>query len=252
MGEKNMYQLVAINDNTNEEIVIELKNENKEKGPLRLIDMGTTYFKNSEDLASYLYKEGKIPNLNYTFAVKYLRNGFKYLPVAYNNSSLRIITKIDSEEKYSELVFSYFMQLKNDILDKKFYRYIMNKQETGKSIYNSGDIISDELKQAIIEYYNAYSGSNTNNKKTELQSRIIKELVQYKQFRTIHNWSKSYKELVLSEKRQRTEEEKLKEFLPEVNEDNYALAQAYKDGGMDEVYTLYDLSELDRLGAKLR
>ena len=54
MEERNMYQLVAINHNTNEEIVIELKNENKLKGPLRLIDSGTTYFKNEKELAFYL------------------------------------------------------------------------------------------------------------------------------------------------------------------------------------------------------
>ena len=194
------------------------------------------------------------------------KDGSKYLPVVYNNPTLRCIAKISDDKIYKNFANAFLNGFVADLTEKDFYRFIMKLQNNNKSEYKNGCYLNNQIETLLIEIYNNSHSEKKESNNYELKTIISKELTQYKQFRTLFYFSNMYGKYLetanqnkknedivdIIDKQIEMENKKIREFLPEVNEDNYGVYTAFKDGGMDEVYTLYDLSELDRLGSKLR
>lgn len=249
-----LYQLVAI-DKNNKEYIIELNNDNKkDKGSLSFIDYGTAFFKDSEALAIYLHRKGKIPTTDVYFSIKYFRNGPQYLPLIYNDSLMvNVIRNLDND-KYSEFVFYVLKQLEVQLSSDVFYRYITTKNiENGKQNSN-GNYLNQKLINSIMEYYNVYiKGQRIDSNKAEVQHAILKEIWNYKQLRTLYmfleEYSKKIENSVNIQQEEPSFEQKNEEELPDIPE---AIDYAYKNGGMDGVYSSFDLDDLEKEGVKFR
>lgn len=271
---RNFYQLVAIDENKNEHI-ISLKNKNWEnKGHLSLIDYGTSFFKNEEQMKNYfIQKRDSFPR-DCEFKIKYLYDGeIKYLSVIYDEPILKdmlrnkylkkqnTFEKAKSKESdYEQRVFAIklFDELEKLLKDATFLEVL--------KLYEKNRLgMSNILNQKIHECINKYAylinlpvlEGEDEKEKVELRFSIIRELCQYKQFRTMYLLIKDYKNGDLKFDIEKIKEEldyfeymeskKSKEGTwdfdeklvvpPEINE-------VYQNGGMDEVYSEYDLDDL--------
>jgi len=190
-----IYQLVAITKDGKEK-VIELNNVNKNnRASLAFIDSGTTRFKNGQHLSEYLYKSGKITDEEVTFAIRYVRNGkYRYMPVIYDDSELAIVSKNENNEIYfNEYVYNFLKRIESEMYNGKFYYFIksMNKQYADDK--ESGNYLNDKLMSSLLEYNQLYVNSgDIDTNKSELQYIILKELLSYKQLRTMYMYYKEY------------------------------------------------------------
>ena len=190
---RELYQLVAIKDG--EEIVIELKNENKiNRGTLEYIDSGTTRFDSKEHLAWYLNNAGKIDTTEVEFAIRYNHNGPKYMPVAYKDPELTVLSKnVGYNDIFNNYVFFFLKKIEVALNDPNFYRYIMAVNSRRNDKYENGNYINQRLIEVINEYFNAYIRTgDIDSNRADLQHDILKELYQYKQLRTLRSFYLKY------------------------------------------------------------
>lgn len=279
---RNNYQLVAIDENK-VEYIIELKNKNNKKGHLSLLDYGTSFFKSEEQMKNYfLQKKLNFPK-NCSFKIKYPYDGeIKYLSVIYDepelNKMLRnkysnkenIFEKRESEQvDYEQKVFAIKLLeeveklLKNPEFLKTFDLYMKNR-------LGMSDIVNEKIQTCMYQY--AYLVNlpileqDEQKEKEDIKHSIIRELTQYKQFRTLYLFVKEYKngkinvdeeelDLLSPEEQRELEEEYLKIRQSEKKKEGtwdfeeklvvpHEINEAYKNGGMDEVYGQYDLDDL--------
>lgn len=188
---KELYQLVA-KDKLGNEVIIELNNSNKKnKGSLELIDSGTTLFENKYSLSNYLFKKGKIKDIEVDFMIKYFHNGERYLPVIFNDKRLRGITK--DETIKNDAIYIYLKHLEALLYSKGFYNYIISLNEKNNKQKTNGNYLNQKIINSIIEYYNLYVRTNDiDSNKYELQMVLLKELYNYKQFRTLYLFVEEY------------------------------------------------------------
>lgn len=277
---RNFYQLVAIDENK-KEYVIELKNRNNQnKGHLSLIDYGTSFFKNEEQMRNYFIgKKENFPR-NCEFKIKYLYDGeIKYLTVIYDEPILKdmlrnkylkkdnIFDKTSSKEiDYEHRVFSIrlFEELEKLLKDELFLKTLGLYE---RNILGMSNILNQKIQESIHKYAYLINlpvlDPEEEKEKTELRFSILRELGQYKQFRTLYLLIKSYKngEFKLDLERINEDEEYFK--YRQSNEkkentwdftDSYGLPpeikESYEKGGMDEVYSQYDLDDLMSKGLR--
>lgn len=188
---KELYQLVA-KDKLGNEVIIELNNSNKKnKGSLELIDSGTTLFENKYSLSNYLFKKGKIKDIEVDFMIKYFHNGERYLPVIFNDKRLRGITK--DETIKNDAIYIYLKHLEALLYSKGFYNYIISLNEKNNKQKTNGNYLNQKIINSIIEYYNLYVRTNDiDSNKYEIQMVLLKELYNYKQFRTLYLFVEEY------------------------------------------------------------
>lgn len=252
--ERELYQLVAITNN-NMEYVVELNNENKNnRGKLEFIDSGTARFKDQESLAKYLYNAGKIPTTEVSFAIKYNNKGPKYLPVIFSDKELAYVSKnVGDNDVYNDYVFHFLKLLEISLSDQVFYNYLIRINSRNEREARNGNYINQKLITSIIEYYNTYiKTNNIDANKADLQYSILKELYNYKQLRTIRMFYLNYKNVMKKENDIIPTKDVNKtniEEMPDIPED---IDYAYKNGGMDEVYSIADLDDLIANGVKFK
>jgi len=252
--ERELYQLVAITNN-GMEYVVELKNENKNnKGKLEFIDSGTTRFSNEDSLAEYFYNNGKIPTTDVRFAIKYNNKGPKYLPVIFADKELAYISKnIRDNDCFSDYTFHFLKLLEVTLLEPGFYNYLIKVNLKNEREPKNGNYVNQKLITSIEEYYDAYIRlQNIEENKAELQYSILKELYNYKQLRTLRQFYLNYKKVMQNENNVMYTKEINKaniEDMPDIPDD---IANAYRHGGMDEVYSIADLDDLISEGVKLK
>lgn len=188
---KELYQLIAM-DKIGNQVIIELNNNNKyNKGSLELIDSGTTVFESKDLLADYLFKKGKIKSVDVNFMIKYFHNGERYLPVLFNDKRLRGITK--DETIKSDAIYIYLKQLELLLYEKNFYNYIISLNNKNNKQKLNGNYLNQRIINTIIEYYNLFVRNNDiDSNKYELQMILLKELYNYKQFRTLYLFIEEY------------------------------------------------------------
>lgn len=246
---KELYQLVAIDKNNNE-YIIELNNVNKKnKGTLSYIDYGTSYFKDSESLAIYLFEKGKIPTKDVQFYIKYNFKEEKRLSVLYNEQELRKILKDDiiSFRRLGKEIFEQFILFFEDHF---FCNYFFNLSYKERGL-NKSDKINNKLYNYITEYYNLFlskgklevNDSESFQYKLLLEDKIFDELCQYKQIRTMIILVKRYK--LLKQINIELEYSSLNSSDLDEYEIPEEIDSAYKNGGMDEVYGIVDLDDLE-------
>ena len=237
-----LYQLVAIDKNNNQ-YIIELKNENKNnKSILEFIDRGTVRFLNEKHLAEFLYNKGKIPTKDVTFLIKYKHNGDKYLPVIYNDRDLYLYLGFNDSAKYDHIL-RFFRLIEMEFSKRYFYDFFVSEIKYNRDQQNNGEYLNNKLFLDLINYYNSYiCTGNIDNDKVELQYSILNELFNYKQFRTIHNFYKSYVENS-KENINMTDYEN----IPDIPND---IKYVYDTNGMDGVYGIADLDDLQAKGIR--
>ena len=179
--ERELYQLVAITPNKME-YVIELNNENKkDKGTLAYIDSGTSRFVCVEQLIVHLFKQGKIPTVDVTFAIKYNRDGEKYLPIILNDKRLAYISKnINNKPYYEDYVFCLLKQVEVELEKGDFYYYLMDTNIANRKKYKCGNYLNNKLIEDIIIYYEAFVRLAEKARKVDIEFGIQKELFNYK------------------------------------------------------------------------
>lgn len=263
------YQLIAIDNLTKERYIIELRNDNKvNKGSLGFIDRGVSLFKNELELASYLYRKGKLPTLNVTFTIMYKQKGEKYLPLIFNDRHINNISrKVDNKINYDDDFVYYVVRLLLVKLgDENFYNYIRRENRKNKRAVNNGNYVDNKILDNIIDYYHSYIVPNNIDENSALiQYSLLKEFTQYKQLRTLYYLMKSYDiqhkcTTELEEDRMISLEEYLTSLPDEtdfglgIKEEKYELVKSlYNHGGMDAVYSNYDLDDIyDGDGPKLK
>ena len=277
---RNNYQLVAI-DKNNIEHVIGLKNKNKEdKGHLSLIDYGTSFFQNEDQMRYYFESRKENFPKDCNFKIKYIYNGeVKYLSCIYDEPVLKDILrnryvkkdstfeKEDSKQtKYEQRVLGIklFDELEKLLKEEDFYKMLVLYQRNRLGMSNI-------LNQKIIESIHKYTylinlpilEEEEKNEKKELRFSIIRQLEQYKQFRTLYLLVKNYKngELKLDIENiqdyldyiEYMESQEKKEGTWDFDEKLVVppdVKYSYEKGGMDEVYQNYDLDDL--IGKGLR
>lgn len=263
------YQLIAIDNLTKERYIIELRNDNKSsKGSLGFIDRGVSLFKNELELAGYLYKKGKLPTLNVTFTIMYKQKGEKYLPLIFQDNHINnIAKKVDNKINYDDDFVYYVVRLLlAKLSDENFYDYIRRENKKNQRAIHNGNYVNNKILDDIIEYYYSYIVPNNIDANSALiQYSLLNEFTQYKQLRTLYYLMKSYdmqhkSTTELEEDRTILLEEYLN-FLPDetdfglgIKEKKYELVKSlYNHGGMDEVYSNYDLDDIyDADGPKLK
>lgn len=252
--ERELYQLVAITNN-NMEYVIELKNENKNnRGKLEFIDNGTTRFSNEESLAQYLYNAGKIPTTNVRFAIKYNNRGPKYLPIIFADKELTYVSKnVGENDSYYDYVFHFLKLLEVTLSEPAFYNYLIRINSRNERENGNGNYINQKLITSIVEYYNTYIRThNIDANKADLQYSILKELYNYKQLRTIRMFYLNYKNIIQKENQVVTTKDVNKTNVEEMPDIPDNIANAYREGGMDSVYSIADLDDLVSQGIKFK
>lgn len=259
---REIYQLVAIDQNNNE-YVIELTNDNKNnKGKLSFLDRGISRFSNSQHLASHLYESGKLPNVPVRFVIRYNYDGIKEIPLIFYDEELNSICKnVDNEAVMSDYALKYYLRLEEALKNDGFYNYLMFMNEKNVSNKKSGNILHNRLIANISRFYkNFVLLENPNSEKVEIQYDIMKDLMNYKQLRTLHYFYKSYTNRNLKEveeanesvKHETTFESLLERESKKVSEVPEHLQKAYEQGGMDDVYALVDGDEVIEKGYKFR
>ena len=253
-----LYQLVAF-DKNNIEYIIELNNDNKKnKGQLEFIDVGTTRFRDSKHLAEYLFNNGKIPTKDVTFSIKYLHNGDRYIPLIFNNSELYNVLKSNDIATYNDFVYIVLRKLETELSNRSFYKYLLTKNLKNRQINQNGNYFDMNLAKNINEYYNEYIATkNIDSDRSDIQIKILKELYNYKQLRTIYMFYIEYmknKEQVIQAQlfEKYNIETPLPEgydHLPDIPDDIY---EAYRQGGMDEVYSIVDGDDIFDKGFKFK
>lgn len=270
----NRYQLVAINNETNEEYIIPLKNNAKsKKAPLGYIDSGVSKFTSDAHMAQYLYAKESIPTTNVAFKIKYKANNKDYyLSPIYNDDDIKIVSKrvgntLEMNDVFLEREF-------NNLLIKLskpgFYEFLLKKNKNPK---NNGDCLNDKIINNIIEYFQEMDSQNTLKISFSLENSFFKELRQYKQIRTLYIIMKEFDELTI----QSVQESKLEStqlitdlplidlFLGESADDFKEfrtitvktnlydkLFKLYELGGMEAIYEVYDLDDIyDKDGVQL-
>lgn len=246
-----LYQLVAI-DKFNNEYVIELNNDNKNnKGSLSFIDYGTSTFKNKEALATYLYNNKKIPTEEVYFSIRYYRNGPKYLPLIYDDKILKSVSKDIDNDRYNDFVFYVLKQLEVQLTNRVFFRYITTKNIENVKEDSNGNHLNQKLIDSIIEYYNVFiRNENIDSNRAELQYAILSEIFNYKQLRTLYMFMEEYsKKIDQIEVKYEKPNKKDTDDIPFIPPD---IDYAYKQGGMDEVYSTFDLDDLENQGIRFK
>ena len=252
--ERELYQLVAITNN-NMEYVVELNNENKNnRGKLEFIDNGTARFENELSLAKYLYNAGKIPTQKVGFAIKYNNKGAKYLPLIFNDKELTYVSKnVGDNDVYNDYVFHFLKLLEVSLSDSVFYNYLIRINSRNEREARNGNYINQKLITSIIEYYNTYIRTNNiDENKADLQYSILKELYNYKQLRTLRMFYLNYKNVMKKENDIIPTKDVNKENIEEMPDIPDHIDYAYKNGGMDEVYSVADLDDLIANGVKFK
>lgn len=265
---KNMYQLVAIDENKVEH-VIGLKNRNKQnKGHLSLIDYGTSFFANEEQMRYYFETRKENFPKNCEFKIRYKYDGeVKYLTCIYDEPELKevlrnkyskdgnIFEKVDSEQTKKDqriLGIKLFEELEKLLKDENFYKAFVLYERNRLGMSN---ILNQKIQESIHKYTylinSPHLDAEDEKEKTELRFSIIRELEQYKQFRTLYLLVKTYKngELKLdieslNDKKEGTWDFDEKLVVPP------EVLYPYEKGGMDEVYQSYDLDDLISKGLR--
>lgn len=270
----NRYQLVAINNETNEEYVIPLKKGSKaNKAPLGYIDSGVSKFASDAHMAQYLYAKESIPTTNVTFKIKYKANNKDYyLSPIYNDDDIKIVSKRAGNTLEMNDVFleHEFNKLLIKLSKPGFYEFLLKKNKNPK---NNGDCLNDKIINNIIEYFQEMDSQNTLKISFSLENSFFKELRQYKQIRTLYIIMKEFDELTI----QSVQESKLEStqlitdlplidlFLGESADDFKEfksimvktnlydkLFKLYELGGMEAIYEVYDLDDIyDKDGVQL-
>lgn len=246
--ERELYQLVAISTN-GLEYVIELENENKNnRSKLEFIESGTCRFQNQEHLANYLYQRGKIPTKKVSFAIKYKREGIKYIPIIYQDKNLHaILNGKDGDKYYQDYVFYLLKQIEIE-LDKGFYNYLITENERNRRGPRNGNYLNNKLMSDINVLFNQYIiTKNIDADKSDIEYGIVKELFNYKQFRTMHMYFKNY--MLTKNKNINVEFNHKEEKYQDIPDD---IRYAYEKYGMDGVWAITDLDDLADRGIKLR
>ena len=253
-----LYQLVAI-DKNNIEYIIELNNDNKRnKSTLEFIDWGTTRFLDENQLVEYLFNNGKIPTKDVTFAIKYFHKGPRYIPLIFNNSELYNILKQNNENEYYEFVFYVLKLFEAEIFNRTFYKYLIHTNISNMNQNKNGNYLNLKLIKRIIEYYDEYVVQNDiDSNKADIQYSILKELFNYKQFRTKYMFYNEYMKRKEEIKQAEIEGKYSEEMIiPEDYEDMCDIPEeieiAYKNGGMDEVYSITDLDDIIQKGIRFK
>lgn len=261
VGER--YQLIATDNLTKERYVIALHNDNKEnKGSLGVIDRGVSLFKNELELACYLYKKNKIPTLNVNFKIMYKQKGEKYLPLIFNDLHIKNISrKVDNKINYDDdFVYYVVRKLLAKLNDADFYRYLRKTNRRNQRSKDNGNYVNNKVLDDIIDYYNNYIVTrNIDANSAVIQYSLLSEFTQYKQLRTLYYLMKSY-DLEKKVIEQPLETISFDELIVSCNEEFsikenlYGTVQRmYNYGGMDEVYSVYDLDDIiDRGGLVLK
>ena len=261
---RELYQLIAIDKNNNQ-YVIELNNENKNnKGILEFIDFGTVRFRDEKHLTEYLYSKGKIPTKDVKIFIKYKHNGDKYLPIIYNDPDLKFYLSLDEAGKIDH-VERFFRLIQIEFEKLKFYNFFLTENSCNSKEVNNGNYINNKLFYDLIAFYDEYiKYKRYGQERTNFQRSIIKELSNYKQFRTMYQFYKSYfqnykinvevderefSQVIHDNKGQQINDGNIfndnVEDFPEIPDD---ILNAYKANGMDGVYGIVDLDNLAALG----
>lgn len=260
----NRYQLIAIDNVTKMEYIVELKNGNKnKKGSLGLIDRGTTRFKNNYQLASYLYKNGKIPTINVTFKILYKQEGNKYLDVIYaDNHIYNISRRVDNKVRYDDdFVYFVLRLLLAKLGDSEFYDYIYKQNKKNQRAKYNGNFVDNKILDNIVDYYNGYIVPNEIDANTaDIQYSLLKEFKQYKQLRTLFLFIKNYDAIknidrekefeviqmnILEEEQSSIEEDyEITNYITVKSELYNKIYNLYQKGGMEAVYSVFDLDDI--------
>jgi len=277
---RNIYQLVAIDKNQNEH-VIELKNKNNNnKGHLSLIDYGTSFFKNEEQMRYYFESKKEDFPKNCKFKIKYEYNGeTKYLSCIYDEFDLKnilrnkylkkdgIFEKVNSQQiDYEQRVLAIhlFEEIEKLLKDEEFYKMLVLYERNRLGMSN---ILNQKIQESIHKYTYLVNLPTLDNEKQkekeDLKFSIIRELEQYKQFRTLYLFVKNYKNGQLKIYIEKMEEEQ--DYIEyrkskEKKEDTWDFDEKfavppevkylYEKGGMDEVYQNYDSDDLISKGLR--
>lgn len=256
---RELYQLVAITKN-NIEYIIELNNKNKNnRGSLSFIDSGTTCFQNERQLSEYLFNKGKIPTKDVKFAIKYSRDGVKYLPAAFNDNELYNISKnTEQEEIFSDYAVKLYMKVEAELYNKDFYEYLMILNDRNSKEKKNGNYLNDHLIKCISDFYEVFVKLNeAESEKADFRYLIIKEMTNYKQLRTLYIFYQIYmNEYIKNNNASNSHEVTFESLLTRENKRESdipdELQNAYEKYGMDEVYATYDLDDLVSKGYKFR
>lgn len=258
---RELYQLVAFSSGI--EYVIDLNNDNKNnRGSLEFIDSGTSRFPSEKKLAEYLYENGKIPTKNVKFAIKYMHEGPKYLPVVINDLQIAALTNSDNQKlkemallqnmevDFGQYVFRLVARIETEMFNKEFYKTLLSINSKSKKRYRSGNYLNSKLMRALNEYFTAFVLPNDDySNRTEIRLEILNELYSYKQLRTMHLF---YNEYILKHKEK---EDNIVIGVPNYEElpdiPDY-IASAYRYGGLDEVYSVADLDDLESKRIRFR
>lgn len=254
------YKLIAIDNITKDEYVIELTNDNKDnRATLGFIDHGTSLFKNEIQLVNYLYKKGKIPTLNVTFKILYKQNGNKYLDVIYNDLYIaNLTTRVDNKVRYDD-DFVYFVVrlLLSKLGDRNFYDYLYKQNRKNQRSKYNGNFVNNKILDNIVDYYNGYIVPNEIDANTaEIQYSLLKEFTQYKQLRTLFSFIKDYDALKMNEDMEIIndfEQISLDELEFDTEDTNFITVKEelyekiyylYQKGGMEAVYSVFDFDDI--------
>lgn len=256
------YQLVAI-DEKNNEYIIELNNDNKNnKGTLNFLDSGISRFQNEQHLATYLYKQGKIPNVPVKFVIRYNNMGVKELPLMFFDSELYTLSKIANNNAFlTEYALKYYLKLENALKDEEFYNYLMIINSKNTQDQKNGNFLNEHLITNISNLYkNFIIIPNPTSEKVEIQYSIINDLTNYKQLRTLHYFYQSYANRFVKgnivnetkETKKATFESLLQRESNRTSDVPEELQSAYNENGMDGVWAVADADEIIGNGYKFK
>lgn len=271
----NRYQLVAIDNNSKQEYIVELNNDNKDnKAPLGFIDHGLSRFKDDYSLAKFLYEKGLIPTLNVTFKIKYrAKKKDNYLTPIYNDAYIyhvsgRVENRVDA---YDDFLLFVIRTLLIYLSKEDFYDFVLKENRKNSRRKYSGDFVDNRVIHTINDYYNMYIVPNhLDANSTEIQYTLLKEFTYYKQLRCLYKFIKDYdntKEKLIepafnlkAEQLAMTDppfnyflDESKEEFKEidsiSIREDLYdKVWELYQLGGMEAVYEVYDLDDIYQTG----
>lgn len=191
------YQLIAIDKDTNDKIIIKIKNNNKieEKAPLSVIDFGTSAFNDEVALANRLYKKGELPHSNFKFIIVYKANGLKELPCIFNDKRIHEITNPNAkfliENKPIDKLRSYLIkEFINLIRNNRNFNIFKTVTIDNRIIKNSGNYVNDRLYNQILDFEKNYLNKHNSRKNDELYVDTMQildnQLKNYKEFRTLY------------------------------------------------------------------
>ena len=257
-----LYSLIARNIETNEFVVLPIKDEKVNSVNYRVnlssIDQLTTYFNDENHLVERLYENGYISFKNADIFITYRNDGkHKFVEPAYKN--LNAFRYMDKETEIElKPKNEYFIDLCDNIFTK------LNDQEVRKYILNSRNI-NMHIKQHINGMISTKDLKDINSFKLD----IIKDLTHYKTLRDMvteiieyYNPNKKAERLLKNEDRIRAlnnlPTKKEEEFLARTMNINipndfnvestqkFEEASSYQDAG-EEIREMVDLDDLQGL-----